>query len=101
MVAHINRLFAIPPAKLSDVRDCRIIERPKGVFIERFDAFLKTYLNAIREQIVLAKEILLLNSVVQIGVVFFADRHVREQKLGPPFARRASFDGSYDLSRMC
>ena len=89
VVAHINRLLAIPPAKLGDVRNRRIIEGPKSVFIKRFNTFFKTYLNAISEQIVLTKEILLLNPVVQIGIVFLADRHVREQKLGPPFPRQS------------
>ena len=73
MVADIYRCFSVTPAELRYVGNCNIVERPYSIFIERLDAFLEANLNAIREQVVLPKEILLLNPILQVGIVFLSD----------------------------
>ncbi len=52
MIAYINGLFAKTPAKLGNVRNSGIVQCPKSVLVERFNALFESYLNAICEQVV-------------------------------------------------
>ena len=76
VVPHVYRLFAVTTSKLGNVRDCRVIQGPERVLIERLDTFLKTDFNTIRQQIILSQEVLLLDCCKKRGIVFFSNRHV-------------------------
>jgi len=64
VIPNVNRLFAVPSPKLCNVCHSRIVEGPKSIFIEGFDALLYSDLYGIGKQIILAKQILLLNPSV-------------------------------------
>ncbi len=75
MIADVNWLFSITPAKLGDICDGSVVQGPKSVLVECLDTLLNRDFNAICEQIILAQKVLFLNPVVQTGVVFFAEGH--------------------------
>lgn len=73
--ANIDWLFAEAPAELGDVGHRSRVQRPKRVFIERLDALCETDLNAVNQQIVLAKKVLLLHASVERWIVCFTKGH--------------------------
>lgn len=77
VISDIDRFFAISASKLGNVRNRNIVQCPKRVFIERFDAFLEANFNTVGQQVVLPQEVLLLNLRVERGIVFFSDGHRR------------------------
>jgi hypothetical protein len=91
MVADIDRLVPETATELSDVRYGRRIQRPERVFVECFNAFRQRDFDAIRQQVVLTQQILLLDSSKKNGIVRFPDRHSTACRLlqtdvlsGPP-----------------
>ncbi len=62
MVPNINWFLAIPPAKLGSIGDRGIIQGPKGVLVEGFDALRKANLNRVESKSILPEEVLLLYS---------------------------------------
>ncbi len=61
MITDVDRFFTVSAPELGDVCNSNVIQRPQRVLIERFDALLQANLNAVRQQVVLSEEILLLN----------------------------------------
>jgi hypothetical protein len=49
VISHVNRLFAIASTKLSNVCNGGGVQRPKGIFVECFDAFDQANLDAIEK----------------------------------------------------
>jgi len=84
MVADVYWFFSVSATKLSDVRDGSIVEGPKRVFIECFDALFDADFNAIGEKIVLAQKILLLNLGVQLRIVLFSYGHNKKGLIAGP-----------------
>jgi len=81
MRTHIDRLFSVSTAELCDIRNSCIVQSPEGVLVESFNSFLKADLYAVGKKIVLAKKVLLLNFLVKLGIVFFANRHYENARL--------------------
>jgi hypothetical protein len=73
VITHVNGIFAISPTKLSNIRYCCIIQRPESIFIECLDALFDPNLDAIRQKIILAEKVLLLDFREQRWIVFFAN----------------------------
>ena len=73
MVANINWLITKAPAKLGDVSDCRVIEAPKGVFVECLNAFDQANFDTVCQEVILPEQILLLNTSEQLRVSAFAN----------------------------
>lgn len=61
MVSYVDGLFAIAAAELSNIRDRGGIERPECVLVEGFYALVQANFNAVRQQIILSQEVLLLD----------------------------------------
>lgn len=49
VIPDIDRLLAVASAKLGNIRNSRVIQGPKRVFIEELDALLQPNLNAVRQ----------------------------------------------------
>src|ERR1039458_8334983 len=49
VIPDIDWLFAVAPSKLGNIRDSRVIQGPKRVFIEKLDALLQANFNAVRQ----------------------------------------------------
>lgn len=47
VISYVNWFLSIPTAELRDVRYRCVIQAPKGVFVERLDAFFYTNFNAV------------------------------------------------------
>ena len=75
VIADIDGLFAVSTAKLGEIRYRRIIQSPKSVLVKCLNALFKADFNAICEEIILPEEVLFLDSVVEVGIVFLANRH--------------------------
>ena len=82
VIAYINWSLTIATTKLGYVRYRRRIERPKSILVKGFDPFRQSDLDAICKKIVLAKEVLLLNPIKKVFLVYLPDRH------GQPSARK-------------
>src|SRR5690348_56122 len=67
VISHINRFFAITAPKLRNVRNRSIIEGPKCVFVECLNPFFQSNFDAIGQQVILAKEVLFLDSSKKSG----------------------------------
>jgi hypothetical protein len=80
VVSDVNRFFPITSTELSYVCDCRSIQRPEGVLIECLYPFFQPNFDAIQQQIVLPKEILLLDLGIEPRVVAFSYAHVGPQR---------------------
>ncbi len=76
MAAHINGLFTESPAAFRNICYGNVIERPKEVFIECRWSLLYSYLNAIKEVIVLPQQVLFLHEVKQVRVISLTNEHV-------------------------
>ena len=50
MIAHVDWLFTEASPKLRYVCDGHVVERPKGIFIERRMSLFQTYFNAIGQE---------------------------------------------------
>lgn len=61
MISDVYRFFSKPAAKLRDVCNGRVIERPKYVLVEGGMALPKSDLDAVCQQIVLTDQIFFLN----------------------------------------
>lgn len=77
VVADVNWFFAVASAELGEVGDRGMVKRPKGEFVEGFDAPLQADLDAVCQKVILPQEILVLNSGIERGIVFFAEGHGR------------------------
>jgi len=75
VIPHIDRLLAVTSPKLRNISDGRVIQSPKCVFVEKLDALRQANLDAIRQQVILPQEVLLLDFRVKSGIVFFSDGH--------------------------
>lgn len=64
VIAYIYWLFPKPAAKLRNIGHGSVIKLPKRILIERLNAFLQSNFNAIRQQVVLPQQILLLDTIV-------------------------------------
>ena len=87
MIANINWLFTKTPAKLRDVRDGNVIQRPKRIFIKGGKALFQAYFDAVGQQIILPEKILFLHKVVELAVVTFGNNHAKKE----PANRALSF----------
>jgi hypothetical protein len=47
VVTDVDRVLAVPPAKLRDIHHGSIIQCPQSVFVESLYALLQAYLNAV------------------------------------------------------
>ena len=47
VISYVNGLLSVASPKLGDVCNCRIIQGPKCIFIERFDPFSQADLDAV------------------------------------------------------
>ncbi len=72
VISHVNRFFAVTAPKLRNVRDRSIVEGPKRVFVECLNAFFQPNFDAIGQQVILAKEVLFLDSSKKSGIVFLS-----------------------------
>src|SRR5271168_727041 len=61
MTTDVNWLFTITPTELRNICDGRVIQSPKGVFVEGFNALSEANLQAVRQEVILAQEVLLLD----------------------------------------
>ena len=85
VVANIDWLFPKPSTKLGNVRYCRSIQGPQGIFIKEFNAFIDPDFDAVCQQIVLPEQVLLLNFVEQFFVAVFPNGHTKKgPQSGPP-----------------
>lgn len=75
VLSDVNRLFPEPPTKLGNICDGSMIKGPKRIFVESFDPFSQSNLYTIRKQVVLTKQVLLLNSSKELWIISFPDRH--------------------------
>ena len=73
MIAHSYRALPAATAELADIRNRRVIQRPERVFVKGLDALFQANFDAIRQQVVLAEQILFLDFRVKGRVVFFSD----------------------------
>lgn len=73
VVPDVDRLLAIAPAKLRDIRNRDVVERPQSVFVERLDSFFEADLDAVGQERVLAQQVLLLHSSKEVRIVFLAN----------------------------
>jgi hypothetical protein len=64
MVSNIYGLFAEPFSECGNISDSYMIERPQHVFIKGGRPLPNANLNAIRHQIILPDQIMLLNPIV-------------------------------------
>ena len=55
VIPDVDRFLSISTTKLGNVRDRGVIQRPKSIFIERFDALFQANFDAVREQVVLTQ----------------------------------------------
>ena len=62
VISHVNRFFSVTATKLRNVGNRNMVEGPKRVFIECLNAFFQPNFDAIGQQVILAKEILFLDS---------------------------------------
>src|ERR1017187_10004749 len=80
VVPHVDWLLAVTSSKLRNISDGRVIQSPKCVFVEKLNSLRQTNVDAIRQQVILSQEVLLLNSRVKLGVVFFPDGHLESAR---------------------
>lgn len=73
VIPYIDRLFTV--TKLGNIGKCCIIQSPKSVFVESFDAFLQANFNAIGQKVVLPQQVLLLDFSEEFRIVCFANGH--------------------------
>lgn len=71
----VDRLLSESTAELCDIRDGGMIKGPKRVFVERFNPFSQANFYAIRQQVILTEQILLLNPSKKFRVIGFPDGH--------------------------
>jgi len=69
VIAYVDWLSSIASAKLGNIRNRSVVQCPQSVFIERLDALNKPYFDAVCQEIVLAQQVLFLDSVVEIGMI--------------------------------
>jgi hypothetical protein len=84
MVSDVYWLFPVSSAKLGYVGNGRIVERPKRVLVERFNALFYPDLDAIGKKIVLTQKILLLNLGVKLRIVLFSYGHNKRASVTGP-----------------
>jgi hypothetical protein len=75
VLADVDRQFSKTSAKLREIRHCCRIQRPKHVLVEGFDPLRQHNLHAIRQQVVLPEEVLLLDTPEQWRIVSFPNGH--------------------------
>jgi len=71
MIAHVDWLFTEASPKLRYVCDGHVVERPKGIFIERRMSLFQTYFNAIGQEVVLPEKIPFLDKIIQRTIITF------------------------------
>lgn len=73
VMTDVDRIFPVTAAKLGDIGDCCMVQRPQRVLVKCLDSLFQADLNAIRQQPVLPQEILFLHSREQRWIVLFAN----------------------------
>ncbi len=53
VISHVNRLFAVAPTELGDIRNSSVIQSPQRVLVEKLDTLFEANLDTIRQQVVL------------------------------------------------
>ena len=69
VVRNIYRTLSESPPKLRNVRYSDIIKSPQRIFIKGFNSFFQPDLDAISQQIILAKKVLFLDTIVQVRII--------------------------------
>ncbi len=54
MISNVDWLLAEPASELSNICDCQSIQRPKRIFVKRFNALGETDLNTVGQKVVLS-----------------------------------------------
>jgi hypothetical protein len=75
MRADINGFFSESTAELRYIGYRYVVESPQCVLVKSFNPFFEADLYTVRKEIVLPKQLLLLNSGVQNWIVLFSNRH--------------------------
>jgi hypothetical protein len=78
MVADIDRFFTKSAAKLRDMGDRYVVQRPDHVLVEGGVILLKANFDAIGQKIILAYQVLFLHAVIEILVLLLQYKHKKE-----------------------
>src|SRR5689334_6481270 len=73
--ADVNRLFAESPAKLGDVCNGNMVQSPERILVEGPGPLFQSDFNAVSKQVILSKQILLLDLIIQYFVFALQNQH--------------------------
>src|ERR1035438_9562083 len=85
VIADVYWLFAKASPKLGNIGHRHAIQRPQCILVECLNALTKAYFDAIRKQVILPKQILLLHTSEQLRVFGLSDGH---RNATPTFDRK-------------
>jgi hypothetical protein len=70
VISYVDRLSAKPPTKLGDIRNRHMIQGPEKILVERDRPFPQADLDAVRQKLILAIQVLLLNPITELSIFF-------------------------------
>ena len=78
MISDVDGFASKSTAELRDIRNSNVVEGPQHVLVESNWSLRQSNFDIVREQVVLAYEVLFLNSRVELGVVLFEHQHKKK-----------------------